>query len=91
MPGHWPFSYCGMPGPQYHVRQTKAVTYLRVLVLERAWGRELEREFPEAFRSVRAAAAWKRARRILREAIGRPDEVAQLRAEVSGLSGSASR
>ena len=49
-------------------RETKAMTYLRVISIGRTEFRSLEAEFPEPFSQMKAVAVWKKARRIIKMA-----------------------
>ena len=48
-----------------NMRETKSMTYLRVIWVERSAFRRLEGDFPEPYAKMRLYAIWKRARRIL--------------------------
>lgn len=53
-----------LPAPP--AREAKAVTYLRVIWIKRDDFRQLEVDFPGAFRALRSVAIFKRARRIMK-------------------------
>ena len=53
------------------VRETKCMTYLRVLMIDRTVFRALEDDFPEPYGKMRMYSIWKRARRILRFVVNR--------------------
>ena len=53
--------------PQAASRETKSITYLRVVWLSRDDFRKLEDDFPSAFKALRASAIFKRAKSILRQ------------------------
>jgi len=50
-------------------RETKAMTYLRVIMMERGAFRSLEDDFPEPYAKLRMHAIWKRSRRILLQTV----------------------
>ena len=66
-------------------RETKSMTYLRVIWIARESFRALEDDFPEPYRKMRTYAIWKKARRILKLAVTK-QKAADKRAAQAGLA-----
>lgn len=76
-----------LDGEARKARETKSMTYLRVLWVERGAFRRLEDDYPEPFAKMRSYAIWKRARRILRQVLSKHKAHVTLEAKKAANSG----
>ena len=73
-------------GSRAYNRETKSMTYLRVIWVSRDDFRNLEGDFPEPYGKMRRYTIWKRARRILKAAVNKQkakDRTLALKARLS--------